>query len=148
MIEGKRIGSVTEIKIKLSFVELGYNVSTPYGDCERYDFIADIKGRLLRIQCKTAETIDDGRTFDVDFRRIRNSERYHKGKRLYGSDEIDYFATHFRGKTYLIPAQGNGIKKRFRIMPMLKGARNKKANWAKDYEIENVIKKLIKEERE
>ena len=47
-------GNVTEIETILAFMKLGYNVLTPYGDCERYDLVADVNGKFLKIQCKTS----------------------------------------------------------------------------------------------
>ena len=45
----KRIGNITEVECMLAFMKLGYNVLQPYGDCERYDFVADIKGLFSNI---------------------------------------------------------------------------------------------------
>ena len=50
----KRIGNITEMEVMLAFVKQGYNVLIPYGDCERYDFVADVNGKFLRVQVKTA----------------------------------------------------------------------------------------------
>ena len=52
-------GNVTEIETILAFMKLGYNVLTPYGDCERYDLVADVNGKFLKIQCKTASPQDE-----------------------------------------------------------------------------------------
>ena len=40
----KHIGNITELETMLAFIKAGYNVLTPYGDCERYDFVVDNKG--------------------------------------------------------------------------------------------------------
>jgi hypothetical protein len=40
----------------LEFLKLGYNILTPYGDCERYDFVVDVNGKFYKIQAKTANT--------------------------------------------------------------------------------------------
>lgn len=42
-------GNITEIETILAFMKLGYNVLTPYGDCERYDLVADVNGKFLKI---------------------------------------------------------------------------------------------------
>ena len=42
-------GTITELKCKLYFLELGYTVSTPENP-DRYDFILDIGEKLLKIQ--------------------------------------------------------------------------------------------------
>ena len=52
MLNSKQKGNITELECMLAFVKLGYNVLTPYGDCERYDFVVDIKGNFYKIQVK------------------------------------------------------------------------------------------------
>lgn len=39
------------------------DVSIPYGNNSRYDCILDYKGKLLKIQIKTARKIDENRFF-------------------------------------------------------------------------------------
>jgi ribosome biogenesis protein Tsr3 len=50
----KQKGNITEVECMLSFLKLGYNVLTPYGDCERYDFVVEINNKFYKIQVKTA----------------------------------------------------------------------------------------------
>lgn len=140
MNENKQKGCITELTVMRAFIKLGYNVAQPYGDCERYDFIADVDGRMIRVQCKTATPQDDGEFIDIDFRK----KRYVSGRPvtiLYTNEEIDYYATCYEDKTYLIPFNECGIKKRLRIKPAK--YERKHVTWAKDYEIETVINKLI-----
>ena len=33
-------------------MKLGYNVLTPYGDCERYDFVVDANNKFIKVQAK------------------------------------------------------------------------------------------------
>ena len=54
-------------------------------------------------------------------------------------DEIDYFATSFNGKTYLIPVEECGADKKLRILPT-KNGQVRGITWAKDYELEEVVK--------
>lgn len=139
MNRDKIVGSVTEIQVKMDFIRHGYNVSTPYGDCESYDFIADLNGTLLRIQVKSA-TDCDGKAFKVDFRRrCRSSEN-----RFYSNSEIDYFATHYNGKTYLVPIKASNAKRSFRLVPPANG-HIQNITWARDYELEKVLSDLKKE---
>lgn len=142
MNERKRVGSVTELKIMTAFIELGYNCSQPYGDSEKYDFIVDIEGKLLRIQCKAAVPYNDGDAFTVDLRR---KDYTHEGNIFtnYSHDEIDYFATYFDGKCYLIPLKENSTRRRFRIKPP-KQNQTKYVSYARDYELEKVVKQWQK----
>ena len=49
MLDSKFKGNLTELLCLAAFTELGYQISIPYGDHARYDFIADINNNLYRI---------------------------------------------------------------------------------------------------
>lgn len=120
-MNSKKIGNITELECMLSFMKLGYNVLTPYGDCERYDFVVDINNKFYRIQSKTSNSDDEGASFQFSCRSCNRKE----GKIVhhsYSKEEIDYFITTFNGKTYLIPIEdvGKGTK-RLRILPAKNG---------------------------
>lgn len=42
-------GNLTEIKFLSKLTELGYCVSIPFGNKDRYDQIWDVNGKLLKI---------------------------------------------------------------------------------------------------
>lgn len=137
-MNSKYKGNITEFEAMLAFLKLGYNVLTPYGDCERYDFVVDVNGRFIKIQAKTSSTQDDGASFKFSCRSCNRKD----GKiihRSYSNDEIDYFITLFNGKCYLIPVEECGTDKRLRILPA-KNGQVRGITWAKDYELEEVIK--------
>ena len=50
----KEKGILTEFKAKLWFLERGFSVSEPIGDNDRYDFIVDFNGKLLKFQRNTS----------------------------------------------------------------------------------------------
>lgn len=129
----KQIGIVTEFKVMTAFIELGHAVATPYGDCENYDFIVDVNGRLLRIQCKTARQRAGGESISIDCRRPIDKRPY---------TNIDYFATFYEGVVYLVPAGGPEHSKTLRLAPLRKKAPISKITWAEDYEIEKVLNEL------
>lgn len=124
----------------IDFIRLGFGVSMPYGDAEHYDFIADVDGRLLKIQCKTAHLEKDGESIDVDFRMVRKNAQGKKIVALYTPADIDYFATWYKGQTYLLPVDVGGVRKRLRFSPS--PARHYKASYAEDYELEKVIEEI------
>ena len=134
----KQTGNITELKVMLAFIELGYNVLQPYGDCERYDFVVDFNGDFKRIQVKTSSSNNNGESFQFSCRSShrKNGEIVHD---RYSKDEIDYFATTFCGKTYLIPVEECGADKRLRLLPT-KNNQTRGVSWAKDYELEEVVK--------
>lgn len=138
-MNSKQIGNITEVECMLAFMRAGYNVLTPYGDCERYDFVADVNGKFYKIQVKTSHSLDeDGSGFMFS---CRSSHRV-QGKTVnerYTSNEIDYFATMFNGKCYVVPVTECSTEKRLRIVPP-KNGQTKGISFAKDYELEVIIK--------
>ena len=58
-MDSKQIGNITELEVLTYITKLGYQVSIPFGDRERYDQIWDIKGKLLKIQVKTSRLSKD-----------------------------------------------------------------------------------------
>ena len=137
-MNSKQIGNITEFESMLAFMKLGYNVLTPYGDCERYDFVVDVNGNFIRVQSKTSHSDDDGASFSFSGRSCHRKD----GKIIhhrYTKEEIDYFVTTFDGKIYLIPVEECGADKRLRILPT-KNGQVKGVTWAKDYELEEVVK--------
>ena len=45
----KKKGNLTEMQCMAAFMAQNCNVNIPYGDNSKYDFIADVDGRLLKI---------------------------------------------------------------------------------------------------
>lgn len=137
-LNSKQKGNVTELETMLAFMKLGYNVLIPYGDCERYDFVVDIKGKLLKIQSKTSKSDDDGASFKFSCRSCNRKDGriiHHN----YTEKEIDYFVTSFNNKIYIVPVNECNSEKRLRIKPP-KNGQTKNITWAKNYELEEVIK--------
>lgn len=139
-MNSKYKGNITELECMLAFVKLGYNVLTPYGDCERYDFVVDINDKLYKIQSKTSSSDDDGASFKFSCRSCNRKDGaiiHH----TYTKEEIDYFVTIFNGTVYLIPVEECGGEKRLRLQPTRNG-QVRGITWAKDYELEEVIKNM------
>ena len=137
-VNSKQKGNITEFETMLAFLKLGYNVLTPYGDCERYDYVVDVNGKFIRIQSKTSHTGDGGESFKFSGRSCHRKD----GKIVhhqYTNDEIDYFATSFNGICYLIPVEECGADKRLRILPA-KNGQVRGITWAKDYALEEIVK--------
>jgi len=100
-------GNLTELQVMLSAIEKGYTVSIPYGDCDRYDQIWDNKQKLLRVQIKTARWKDERKiAFTFNCYSVVNGKK-HK----YTSNEIDYLATFWENKCYLIPIEECSLEK-------------------------------------
>lgn len=139
-MNSKKIGNITEVECMLAFMKLEYNVLQPYGDCERYDFVADINGKFYKIQCKTSQIIDDGSAIQFS---CRSSHRV-EGKCVnvkYSSEDTDFFATVYKEQCYLIPQKECKTMKRLRFTPPNNG-QIKDISFAEDYKLETIIATL------
>lgn len=137
MNETKQKGLITELHCQLAFSENGILLSVPITEDSRYDFIADINGILTRIQCKTCSLFDDGNAITFTTRSVRSntSQSY---ERYYTKEEIDYFYTYYNGKSYLVKVEETSSQKTLRFVS--KSNQNINVNWAKDFELETVLK--------
>ena len=142
MLNAKQKGNLTEFRCIVAFMEQGYNISIPYGDNSKYDFIADIDGKLLKIQAKTASVKSENaisfscRTTHVNCNGVKN-ERY-------SSKDVDFFTTYWDGKCYLIPINECSAEKTLRFAPP-KNGQIKGISFATEYELAKQLQK-VKEE--
>lgn len=140
-MNSKQLGNITEVQVMLGFLQLGYNVLTPYGDCERYDFVADVNGKFVKIQVKSSKVSDDGTKFSFN----TASTHYSDGKCVhhsYSKEDIDFFATVYNNQVYLIPVEECSARSQsLRLIPA-KNGQIRGVKWAKDYRLEEVIKEL------
>jgi len=82
----KRRGEMAELEFLRKAVRLGFRVSKPYGDSDRYDFVVDTGERLVRVQVKSSSRLSQGTYFIA-------SQRCCNGKAIpYEVGEIDYLA--------------------------------------------------------
>jgi PD-(D/E)XK nuclease superfamily protein len=106
-------GAVAEAAIAHAAIELGFGVSRPLAD-ERYDFIFDLRPRLLRIQCKWAL-----RYGDVVIIRCHRLRRTAAGlfRRLYEAAEVDAFAASCAElrRCYFSPIEESPLQKEIRL---------------------------------
>lgn len=142
MLNTKQKGNLTELLCLAAFTELGYIVSIPYGDCARYDFIVDIDNKLYKIQCKTANEVEDGvfrfstRSTQVGISSVNT--------RTYSKNDIDFFATIINKKCCLIPVEETSSReKTLRINPP-KNGQKAGINFVKDYELVSQLEKIKK----
>ena len=131
------LGTITELKCKTYFLELGYVVSTP-DISTRYDFILDTGKELLKIQVKSSHSEEDGNK--ITFKTVSShitSTGY--SRRDYTEDGIDYFCTWYDNECYLIPVSECGKSdKSLRLAPT-KNGQVKNISFAKDYIAREVI---------
>jgi hypothetical protein len=86
----KRRGEVAEAAFLHKAASLGFSVSKPWGESDRYDFILDSGGHCWRVQVKSAHTVP------------KNGYTFHACGNLpgqtYTAKEIDFFVA------YIVPA--------------------------------------------
>ena len=82
-------GAIAETAVAHAATKLGIDVYRPVADGGRYDFIFDLRCRLVRVQVKWGARYDD-----VIIVRCHSSRRTRHGllRRSYTADEIDAFA--------------------------------------------------------
>lgn len=142
-IDTKRIGNITELEVLTYATKLGVQVSIPFGDRARYDQIWDFKGDIFKVQVKTAHEIDDGNAIEIS---CKSSNR-RCGKcvnRRYTEDEIDYIATFYKQKCYLIHISETSARSKKLRFNQLQNNQQLNINWATDYEVEKILQKRLK----
>jgi hypothetical protein len=144
-MDTKQIGNLTELQCLTRFYELGYSVSIPYGDSEKYDMILDTGKNLYRIQVKhgnvkmNSEEQDESLIIKTRWQSGYTKNSSYKDHK-YSKNEIDFFATHYQGKNYLIPVEECSLEKTLRILPPK--VKQPTIRYLKDYLDEEVLKDL------
>lgn len=130
-------GLLTELSCQYDFSKLGIVLYAPITTDSRSDFIAEVNGCFLKIQCKSCTESADGNSFTFS----TSSKNWNSKAIKTYKGQIDYFYTCHKGKGYLIPIDETGNRtKTLRLFAV--DENNPSINWAKDYEIEKVLKEL------
>ena len=145
-LSSKEKGNLTELQCITAFYKLGYQVSIPYGENSSYDFIADVNGKLIRVQVKTSsikKNTQGAISFATTSTRINSTQNI---THRYTKEEIDYFATYWEDKCYLIPIEETASReKTLRFIPPANG-QIKGITFAKEYELEVQLAKIKNKE--
>lgn len=94
-------GLSQQLQILSQLVNYG-TVSIPYGNSARYDCILDIQGDIYKIQIKSLNISEDGKSIIVPMANSRMSATGITHK-TYTSDQVDYVAIIYNHQVYLIP---------------------------------------------
>ena len=108
----KRTGELAEAAFLHKAVGLGFRVTKPWGDSERYDFVLDSGKRLWRVQIKcTSSVIAGGYNIQA------THGVYGKSGVAYTNEDIDILAAHISllDLWYLIPVQALGRRPSFTL---------------------------------
>lgn len=131
----KQKGTITELQCELAFCNLGILLSKPIIEDSRYDYIADLDGNLIRIQCKTCSIGENGDYIQFATRSMQINTRSKKTKK-YSKKDIDYFYTYYNNVSYLIPVEECSNDKRLHF----KNVKHKNMSQASDYELIHILK--------
>lgn len=140
----KKIGNLVELQCITRLYELGCSVSIPFGNSDKYDLIIDVDGRLYKVQVKhSAEVLNEQN--EVEYITFKCTWQSHNSKgyirKQYKAEEIDFFATYYKGECYLVPQKECSNVKILRINAP-KNNQKQKISYLNDYIAEGVILNL------
>jgi len=110
----KRTGELAEAAFLHKAVGLGFRVTKPWGDSERYDFVLDSGRRLWRVQIKCTASIRAGGYHIQPIHFV-----YGKNKVVYTAEDIDVLAAHIvpLDVWYVVPVQALAQGRSLRLYP-------------------------------
>lgn len=129
-------GIVTEMQVATYLLSLGYNVSQPFSQDSKYDLIVDVDGKLLRLQVKTSR-LASPTSITFNCRSTTTNVKNCKSRR-YSDTEVDYFATYWNGKAYLVPISECSTQKSLH----LEKTNRKDWSYMEDYLADEVLRTL------
>lgn len=109
MTDKKIKGLSTELLCQYYLTLLGYNVSIPLGEDCKYDMIADFGGILTRIQVKSCREESNGICISTKSSSLKSGGTR---RRSYNKKDIDYFATFYKEKMYMVPVEECGTSEK------------------------------------
>lgn len=125
------VGSASEARIVSELIKAGWKVCVAWNQNIRYDLVGDYKGKLYRIQCKTAWRVGGNITFNVNSSNSRiKGKSYAKEADLFGVYSPD------TDKVYLVPVPKNkNVSTRSLRLTKPKNNVKKNIHWARDFEL-------------
>ena len=135
-LSSQKKGTITEMAVAIYLLQLGYNVSQPFCQDSKYDLIVDVEGKLLRLQVKKAR-LASSTSITFSCRSTTTNVKNCKSKK-YNAEEIDYFATYWNGKAYLVSISECSTQKSLHF------ERTNRSDWCylEDYDAKKVLKSL------
>ena len=135
-------GDVNELRCMLAFEERGYCVSIPFDGSSKYDFVADVEGKLLRIQCKSSHYYKDDTS--IAFSCSCSTTNTHKTVRHnYSKQQIDYFMTTFGSYVFLVPVEETTNSDKILRLKEPKNNQIETINIASDYLFDNILCSIL-----
>ncbi len=112
----KRQGELAELAFAHKVASLGFGVSKPYGDSDRFDFIVRWGRHLWRVQVKSTRTSQHG-VYSI------SAHGCWGGHDIYTKDEIDFIVAYVvcEDAWYVIPIEATRGRKRLCLHPSVPG---------------------------
>jgi len=129
----KRLGEISQAAFLLRAEMMGFGLSLPWGDSERYDFVVlGNDGRALRVQVKGTGRLHR-RGYEVQ--PVRSTRG--RGKKRYTKKDIDVLAAHVQpvDAWYLIPIEEVGRAKSLRFYPDIEARRPMWEEWREQWKV-------------
>jgi PD-(D/E)XK endonuclease len=106
LMSTKLKGDIAEQAAILKILELGWGVSKPLGDRLSYDLIADINGKLVKLQVKSAWFNASDQNYCIDVRRTKTNRRQML-RSLYSEQDFDFALVYLQEKHifYVFPVK-------------------------------------------
>ena len=102
-------GQIIELKVQQQLLRYGFDISIPTYNASKYDLIADTGKELLKIQVKKSiSNSNSSFSFSCTTQNVKSSTG---SKHKYTKEEVDYFATVWKDKVYLIPIDETSVTK-------------------------------------
>lgn len=124
----KAIGEITEAKVIARLLELGYSVSVPFGNNQRYDLIVDDGKTLIKAQVKTGRYRDGC----VIFNTVSVNGFTKKSKSYNGFADIFLVYCQEVDEFYIIPVDDAAKSSMYLRVEDTKNCVST-VNWAEDY---------------
>lgn len=88
------------------FSALGYSVSIPLGDCQRYDLVVDDGDRLYRVECKTSRFLLKSGGWEVGLATKGGNQSWNGVAKKLSSEDCDLvFILTGDGQRYILPIE-------------------------------------------
>lgn len=131
-------GITTQLKVAQKFIELGYIVSVPYGNNNRYDLIVDTDNSIYRIQVKHAHKNQNDSYTVYTANSVATTTK--KEIKYYNSKDIDFIVTIINEQLVVIPVKEieNMKSKVFRV-ELPKTGQTAYCNLISNYTVERYI---------
>lgn len=138
-MNSKDKGNIGEAIALAKFVELGVQVSVPFGDNARYDLIAEFNGKLNKIQVKYCSQITENNSIVCPC----SSSTYHTkfGAHHIYTNEVDYICFYLApwNEIILIPIDVIGSRQSIQVRRDPPKSNSSKVTLISDYSFEKTL---------